>query len=173
MELRGDCDVRSWSEVPRQARDDADRDAGRNRDNAAAALSRRLRRLAEGRSYRELGEPLGFSTETTRRYVQSPAARLVWFLQRLAEEHALSGDWLLLGAGPMHRHEAADEAVRSASDERIAVEYMRRLARLAKEASQAKTPPEIIVRAAAQRALDEARRTADSNPRAKQRPNEG
>ena len=63
-------------------------------------LHERLRIAAEGRSNRMIADLTGVPTETVRRYMrgQGPSAE---FLTRFCGAMGISGDWLLMGRGPM------------------------------------------------------------------------
>lgn len=66
------------------------------------AMFLRLREACAGRSLPELEILLGFHRETLRRFMlglNRPSAR---FLAAVCENLNVSGDWLLLGRGPMH-----------------------------------------------------------------------
>ncbi len=83
--------------------------------DARQQLVTRLREAAGARNNREIGEALGFSPETVRRYMTGVSPPCVAFVIALCERFGVSADWLVLGAGPMSPSERDLEALRRAS----------------------------------------------------------
>lgn len=83
--------------------------------DARQQLVLRLREAAGSRNNREIGEALGFSPETVRRYMTGVSPPCVAFVIALCERFGVSADWLVLGAGPMSPGERDLEALRRAS----------------------------------------------------------
>lgn len=83
--------------------------------DARQQLVTRLREAAGARNNREIGEALGFSPETVRRYMTGVSPPCVAFVIALCERFGVSADWLVLGAGPKSPGERDLEALRRAS----------------------------------------------------------
>ncbi len=76
-------------------------------------LHDRLRQVAEGHTYRALGEMTGVHAENVRRYMtgQTPS---IEFLGGLCASLEINADWLLTGRGPMRVSELPRQALHRA-----------------------------------------------------------
>ncbi|MBL0869202.1 MAG: helix-turn-helix transcriptional regulator [Phycisphaerales bacterium] len=77
-------------------------------------LHDRLHDIAEGMSYRELGELTGTNAETVRRYMQGQSPS-VEFLTALCRRKGINAQWLLTGSGPMRSADIKVASLREAN----------------------------------------------------------
>ncbi|RMD62038.1 MAG: hypothetical protein D6824_07290 [Planctomycetota bacterium] len=125
------------------------RQGGVLRDELAERLRRALASQGDP-SGRLFAKQNGFCPETVRRYLKGCSSPSAAFLETVARTLDLNPMWLLLGEGPMQRSEAVAAAVREASDEQIASEFIRRLRRMERSRAtpQRQSPSAVEIRAA-------------------------
>ena len=78
-------------------------------------LNSRLREAIGGRSLREIEELTNSSHETVRRYVQGHSAPSAEFIAALCTALKINAEWMLMGHGPMFRHEIRGATINDAS----------------------------------------------------------